>query len=121
LKPPPQADESRLKGAEAAPATLLCLGDQPQMQVATVQAVLSASSVDDRAQIVVPSYRMRAGHPILLPNWLWPEILDCTSTLRDVMTAHLGRTHFLVVDTTTILADLDTPEDYEAEALKRET
>ncbi len=36
--------------------------------------------------------------------------------LRDVMAAHRDRTRFLVVDTPTILADLDTPEDYAAEA-----
>ena len=84
------------------------------MQAATVQAVLSAGEADGWQQIVIPSYRMRAGHPILLPNWLWPEILDCTGSLRDVMAAHRDRTRFLVVDTPTILADLDTPEDYAA-------
>ena len=31
------------------------------------------------------------------------------------MAAHRDRTRFLGVDTPTILADLDTPEDYEAE------
>ena len=115
LKPPPQADESRLKPAGSAPAALLCLGDQPQMQAATAQAVLSAGEADGWDRIIIPSYCMRAGHPILLPNWLWPEILGCTGTLRAVMAAHRDRTRFLVVDTPTILADLDTPEDYTAE------
>jgi len=121
LKPPPQTDESRLKPAGGAPAALLCLGDQPQMLVATVQAVLSAADADGEDRIVIPSHGMHAGHPILLPNWLWPEILGCTGTLRDVMAAHRDRTRFLVVDTPTILADLDTPEDYEAGTPKRET
>jgi molybdenum cofactor cytidylyltransferase len=121
LKPPPQAGENRLKPTGGAPAALLCLGDQPQMQAATVQAVLSAGETDDWDQIVIPSYRMRAGHPILLPKWLWPEILGCTGTLRDVMAAHRDRTRFLVVDTPTILADLDTPEDYTAGTPKRKT
>ena len=121
LKPPPQAGESRLKPAGSTPAVLLCLGDQPQMQAATVQAVLAAAGADGWNRIIIPSYRMRAGHPILLPNWLWPEILGCTGTLRDVMAAHRDRTRFLVVDTPTILADLDTPEDYEAGTPKRET
>jgi molybdenum cofactor cytidylyltransferase len=116
LKPTPRAGESRLK-----PAALLCLGDQPQMQAATVQAVLAAGEADGWDRIVIPSYRMCAGHPILLPNWLWPEILSCTGTLRDVMAAHRDRTRFLVVDTPTILADLDTPEDYAAGTPKRET
>ena len=109
------AGENRLKPAASAPGALLCLGDQPQMQAPTVQAVLAAGAADDWQQIIIPSYRNRAGHPILLPNWLWPEILDCTGTLRDVLAAHRDRTHFLVVDTPTILADLDTPDDYAAE------
>ena len=120
LKPPPSrsthraAGESRLKPAENAPAALLCLGDQPHMQAATVQAVLAAGAADGWQQIIIPSYRMRAGHPILLPDWLWPGILDCAGTLRDLMAAHRERTRFLIVDTPTILADLDTPEDYAA-------
>jgi molybdenum cofactor cytidylyltransferase len=122
LKPPPSlsthsaAGESRLKPAETATAVLLCLGDQPQMQTATVRAVLAAGEAYGWGQIVAPSHGRRAGHPILLPRWLWPEILDCAGTLRDVMAVHRDRTHFLVVDTPTILADLDTPEDYAAVA-----
>ena len=121
LKPPPKAGESRLKPAGSAPAALLCLGDQPQMQAATALAVLSAGEADGWNQIVIPSYRIRAGHPILLPNWLWPEILDCAGTLREVMAVQRDRTRFLVVDTPTVLADLDTPEDYEAGTPKRES
>ncbi len=96
------------------PAALLCLGDQPQMEIATVQAVLAAGAADGWSRIVIPSYQMRAGHPILLPAWLWPEILACAGTLRDVLSAHRDATHYLAVDTQTILADLDTPEDYQA-------
>jgi len=121
LKSPPSrsthraAGESRLKPAEDAPGVLLCLGDQPQMQVTTVLDVLAAGAADGWQQIIIPSHGMRAGHPILLPTWLWPEILDCAGTLRDVMAAHRDQTRFLVVDTPTVLADLDTPEDYAAE------
>ncbi len=93
-------------------AALLCLGDQPQMQVATVQAVLAAGAPDDWSRIIIPSYEMRAGHPILLPAWLWPEILACTGTLRDVLAAHRRQTYYLAVDTPSVLADLDTSEDY---------
>lgn len=98
------------------PAALLCLGDQPQMEVATVQAVLAAGAEDGWMQIVIPSHQMRSGHPILLPSWLWPKILACTGTLRDVMAAHRDRTRYLVVDSPSVLADLDTPEDYEKES-----
>ena len=101
-------------------AVLLCLGDQPQMEADTVRAVLAAADAADRTKIVIPSYQMRAGHPILLPCWVWPEILDCQSTLRDVLAAHRSQTEYLAVPTPSILADLDTPDDYETSNVKRE-
>ncbi len=100
--------------ATSPPATLLCLGDQPQMEVSTVRGVLAAGEAAGWSRIVIPSYRMRAGHPILLPAWLWPEILACSGTLREVLAGHRAVTDYLVVETPTILTDLDTPEDYEA-------
>jgi CTP:molybdopterin cytidylyltransferase MocA len=57
---------------------------------------------------------MRAGHPILLPAWIWGEILACRGTLREALAAHRKQTSYLTVETSTILADLDTPEDYTA-------
>ncbi len=100
--------------AAGPPAALLCLGDQPQIEAATVRAVLAAGAAENWSRIVIPSFRMRAGHPILLPAWLWPEILAETGTLRAVLAAHRDATCYLNVDTPTVLADLDTPEDYEA-------
>jgi molybdenum cofactor cytidylyltransferase len=97
---------------ECVEAALLCLGDQPQIETATVQAVLAAGQESEWERIVIPSYRMRGGHPILLPAWLWPEIIACAGTLRDVMAAHRDQTHYVAVDTPTVLADLDTPEEY---------
>jgi molybdenum cofactor cytidylyltransferase len=94
-------------------AALLCLGDQPQMEADTVRAVLAAGAAGC-GKIVIPSYQMRAGHPILLPRVLWPEILACRGTLRDVIAAHREQTEYLAVQTPSVLADLDTPDDYAA-------
>jgi molybdenum cofactor cytidylyltransferase len=102
-------------------AALLCLGDHPQMEAGTVREVLAAGDAAGWRKIVIPSYQMRAGHPILLPRWLWPEILVCQDTLRDVLAAHRSQTEYLAVPTPSILADLDTPEDYETSNVKRET
>jgi molybdenum cofactor cytidylyltransferase len=102
---------------EARPtSTLLCLGDQPQLEAATVRVVLAAGEATGWERIVIPSFRMRAGHPILLPSWVWPEILACNTTLRDVLAAHRRQTHYLPVETSTVLADLDTPQDYAQDA-----
>lgn len=108
---------------EDCPAALLCLGDQPQMEVATVQAVVAAGRAAGWQKIIIPSYRMRAGHPILLPRWLWDEIRAGENTLRDVLAAHRPETVFVTVETPTVLADLDTPEEYERQTsfVKRQT
>ncbi len=103
---------------EEAEAVLLCLGDQPQMQVDTVQAVVEAMREGLRVpggswQIVIPSYGLRGGHPVGLARAVWPAVLAATGTLRDVLNAHRERIRYIAVDTPTVLADLDTPEDYE--------
>ena len=106
--------------AASVEAVLLCLGDQPQMEADTVRAVLAAGNAAGWGEIVIPSYQMRAGHPILLPRWLWPEILACQGTLREVMAAHRKQTKYLTIQTSSVLADLDTPDDYAAGDGKRE-
>ena len=55
---------------------LLALADQPQMKPEIVTKVLQAFANGGNQSIVVPSYQMRRGHPILLPRWLWQEVLD---------------------------------------------
>ena len=100
--------------ADEPEAVLLCLGDQPQMQVDTVRQVLTMGAATGWGQIVIPSYQMHGGHPILLPAWLWPEILAGEGPLRAVLAAQRGRIRYLNVDTPSVLADLDTPADYSA-------
>jgi molybdenum cofactor cytidylyltransferase len=95
-------------------AALLCLGDQPQMRVETVKEVLAAGGRTRWAQVVIPSFQMRGGHPILLPRSLWAEILSARGTLRDVLARRRDQICYIPVDTPGVLADLDTPEDYAA-------
>ena len=40
------------------------------------QKVLQAFANGGSQAIVAPSYQMRRGHPIVLPRWLWQEVLD---------------------------------------------
>ncbi len=110
-----QAGLAELGRSADASAALICLGDQPQMQASTVRALLAAGAACGWTRSVVPSYQMRAGHPILMPRGLWPAILASREHLRAVITAHKEEIAYLVVDTPTILADLDTPEDYARE------
>jgi molybdenum cofactor cytidylyltransferase len=93
---------------------LLALADQPQMQVAVARQVLDAFDDSGGQALVVPSHAMRRGHPILLPRRLWPEVLalPAGATLRSVIQRHAAAIRYIAVDTASVLADLDTPEQY---------
>lgn len=93
-------------------AVLVCLGDQPHMKAATVQAILLEGTRTGWEKVVIPSYQMHAGHPILIPASHRLQIMNATESLRGVLQTQAGSIDYLVVDTPTILADLDTPEDY---------
>jgi CTP:molybdopterin cytidylyltransferase MocA len=58
---------------------------------------------------------MRRGHPWLVDQSLLPAIstLGETDTLRAFLAKHADLIDYLVVETPTILADLDTPADYD--------
>lgn len=94
---------------------LLALADQPQMKPEVVTKILQAFAKGGNQSIVVPSYQMRRGHPILLPRWLWQEVLDLApgDSLRSSINRHAAAIQHLVVDTPTVLADLDTPGQYQ--------
>ena len=96
-----------------AQAALICLGDQPQIQEGSVQVILQEFEKTN-ALLVVPSYQMRRGHPWLVARNLWNEILEMQSpeSPRDFLNRHSEDIHYVNMDTSSILADLDTPEDY---------
>lgn len=97
-------------GTEAA---LIGLGDQPQVQERSVRLVLDEYH-RSRASIVVPSFRMRRGHPWLVAQPHWSEILDMQSpaSLRDFLNNHQDEIRYVGFDNNSILKDMDTPEDY---------
>jgi molybdenum cofactor cytidylyltransferase len=95
-------------------AALMCLGDQPQRELATVEAVLAEGERTGWQRVIIPSYRMRAGHPILIPSSLWLQIMKTTESLRAALRSREELLTYLNVETESILADLDTPEDYAA-------
>jgi molybdenum cofactor cytidylyltransferase len=95
-------------------AILIGLGDQPQVQEGSVRIVCDAFHAT-RSQIVVPSFQMRRGHPWLVARPLWSELLAMKppQTPRDFLNMHANEIHYVDVDDPNILADLDTPEDYQ--------
>jgi molybdenum cofactor cytidylyltransferase len=97
----------------AGEATLIVLGDQPQVQEESVRGVVSRF-IETGAGLVVPSYQMRRGHPWLVARPLWEEILQMKSpqSPRDFLNRHASEIEYVNVDNPSILADLDTLDDY---------
>lgn len=96
-----------------AEAAFIALGDQPQVLPGTVRLLADEYS-RRHAALIVPSYLMRRGHPWLVGRTLWDDLvsLQAPETPRDFLRAHAGSIVHVNVETPTILADLDTPEDY---------
>ncbi len=92
-------------------AALIVLGDQPRLRREIVQRVIDAAEPDT---LIVPSFQMKRGHPILIPRSLWPSILALPpeASLRDVIRAHADHMRYIVFDDDSVLRDIDTPEDY---------
>lgn len=95
-------------------AVLVALGDQPQIRGGTVRQLLDAYS-HKPSTLIVPSFQKRRGHPWLVQRTLWNELLsmDSSRSPRDFLNAHAGEIHYVEIDNPSILADLDTPQDYE--------
>jgi molybdenum cofactor cytidylyltransferase len=103
-----------LQGQKAqSEAVLICLGDQPQIEERSVREVCERFH-QNKSSIVVPSYRMRRGHPWLIARELWDEILRMRApeSMRDFLNAHSDNISYVELDTPSILLDLDTPADY---------
>lgn len=100
----------------ACQGALLALADQPQIELVVVLAVLEAFASTGGQVLVVPSYQMRRGHPVILPRRLWPEVwaLGPDETLRTIVLRHAQEIRYVPVETPSILVDLDTPEEYRA-------
>ncbi len=94
-------------------ACMVVLGDQPGIQPDMVRALMLAYA-EGRGRIVAPSYQNRRGHPIIIERAFWPSIMELPDDAapRDVIRAHEDEVYHVVVDSSSVLRDIDTPEDY---------
>jgi len=100
---------------ETIQAMLIVLGDQPQIEESTVRGLIDDYR-QEKGTLIVPSYQMRRGHPWLVDRKYWQEILQMDEereSMRDFLRNHSQEITYYVVNTSTVLADLDTPEDYQ--------
>jgi molybdenum cofactor cytidylyltransferase len=101
-------------------AFLVVLGDQPQISEEVVKALISEFT-RTRKELIVPSYRMRRGHPWLVARSFWKELISLNEpeTLRSFLDGKSSIIHYLNVGAAAILKDIDTPEDYTSEKPER--
>jgi len=94
-------------------AALIGLGDQPQVGAESIHSICDAYR-ESASPLIVPSFQRKRGHPWLVARSLWDEILRLQQpqTPRDFLNHHTDEILYVNLDTSTILADLDTPEDY---------
>jgi molybdenum cofactor cytidylyltransferase len=94
-------------------AALICLGDQPQVEEKSVRSVCAAFQ-KIKNEIIVPSHQKRRGHPWLIPRVFWDEVLRMRApeSMRNFLDKHKNEIHYIECETSSILQDLDTPEDY---------
>ena len=105
--------QAGLAGLGAMPhATLIGLGDQPQVREETIRAICAAY-LRTEARLVFPSFENRRGHPWLASRPFWAEVmaLPQSTTPRQFINSYTGQIEYVEADES-ILQDLDTPEDY---------
>lgn len=97
---------------------VIMLGDHPSISADTLR-LLKKGFFETNAPIILPEYRGRSGHPIVLRQTIWEEVysLDPNIGLRQLMRNHISGIARVDVGTDEIFRDIDTPQDYQA-ALK---
>ncbi len=96
-----------------AAAALIVLADQPLVPAEALRAVLEAGKAGTKG-LVVPVYRGRRGHPLLVSLSYRSEVarLDPEIGLRQLLARHPDDILEVEVEDSDLLEDVDTPADY---------
>lgn len=94
-------------------AAIILLGDQPMVEIQVINQLIK-SYLKSLKGIVIPVYRAKRGHPILIDLKYREEInnLNPEVGLRELMMNRADDILEIEVDSEKILNDIDTPEDY---------
>jgi molybdenum cofactor cytidylyltransferase len=109
---------SFIAGLEAvgndADAVLLCLADHPFITAELIDELIESYEVT-RLPIVVPVHGGRRGHPVLFAAPLFTELraAPLDEGARVVVRAHAEEILEVATGETGVLADVDTPAEYE--------
>jgi molybdenum cofactor cytidylyltransferase len=101
------------RGRDAAIVTLV---DRPAAEPGTVQQIKAAfAASDENIWAVVPEYGGKHGHPIAIGREMIEAFLRASSgsNARDVEHARQSHIRYLPVSDPLVVANVDTPEDFE--------
>jgi molybdenum cofactor cytidylyltransferase len=101
------------RGRDAAIVTLV---DRPPAEVGTIEQIKAAFlASDEHTWAVVPEFNGKHGHPFVIGREMIEAFLRAPihSTARDVEHANQPHIRYLQVNDPLIVANVDTPEDFE--------
>jgi molybdenum cofactor cytidylyltransferase len=97
----------------------IVLGDQPHLQTTTLRDSLKCSA-QNPAVICQPAFGDRLGHPVILPRTAFALLENSgATTLKEFLTLPGQSRLACPVADPGLLADMDTPEDYERLKISR--
>ncbi len=97
-------------------AVLIGLVDQPMIKSSLIDKLILAFEEGEKG-IVLPNYQDKHGHPIIISTGYVDEIMqiedNTESGLRKLIDANRGDWLEVPVDTSDVIEDIDSPEDYQ--------
>lgn len=96
-----------------AEAVLVFLGDQPMIPSSVINQIITAYHSTEKG-IILPVYDKKRGHPVLICTKYREEVahLNPQVGLRELIHNHPEDILEVELDSSSILEDIDTPEDY---------
>lgn len=97
-------------------AVLVALGDQPSLTAKLLDKMVRSFNETEK-KILVPIYNGRRGHPVMFSYSYRDEVLNHYDNvgLRGLLHAHTDDVFELAVSTSSVLSDMDYPQDYQRE------
>lgn len=95
-------------------AAMIFLGDQPHVEPDVIGRIVQRFDSQTSA-LLIPSYEMQRGHPILLRQDLFQSVLSMPddANLKTFLTHYDSQIDYILVDSRAVLEDMDLPEDYD--------
>ena len=104
-----------INAALGAQASLLFPADVPLVSSETIRGLVAAYEKGSPSRFAVPVYEGRNGHPLLIPQKYYDEILDYSGEggLKGVRSRYDAEMLRYPVNDIGCVLDMDTPDDYE--------